>query len=292
MKCEQVQDLIRQYDLLTEKERSSLEDHVHQCSSCQKYKKEFQQLNEALTIIAITEDVHLKRKPKRLRKFHFRKHLLAAALLFVLLAAGFSLTPTGSASIQQAISFLLFAKIDNMNEPLPEKNGKQKALYAVIEMNSGIILKSYSTGDKSRIEDGKGNYEIMIEKNLYSYNKQKNVFTIETLPEEFGNYEARLFRNAGENNVQYIGTDTFFGRTVDKFKVNIPNEYKEEYWFDKKFGQLLRSVVIQEGEKIVNFTVRDLKEIEIAPNSKLFHVDPPKGAKIIDNRTDHAAAGC
>jgi hypothetical protein len=291
MKCYEYQDLILQYDMLNDKEQKQLQQHMQTCTDCQSYYERFLKMSEALDMIAIEEglddssNIPTNKHKKRTLRFGW-KQLLLAASIFLLVGIGFSVTTTGQASIQKALHLLLAEKAENNNNPLPEVNGKQKVLYTVVESEDGTIIKSYTTGDKSRIEDESGNYDIIVGKKIVSYYKKENVFIIDELMYEYGEYEAKLFESMDDSKIQYLGTDSLFDRPVEKYRVEIEEGRFDELWFDRKYEQLLKSFTIDNGKKINESKVLELKEIELDVDSKLFDLTPPKGAKVM-NRDEY-----
>lgn len=289
MKCSDYQDLILQYDMLNEKDQQEIQQHIQTCTECRKYYEMFQQMNEALDIIAINEDIDrsidnaIEPSFKKPKSFGW-KNLLIAASIFLLVSVGFSITPTGQAAIQKALHILLAEKAEKSNDPLPEVNGKQKALYAVVKNEDGTISKIHTTGDKSRIEDKAGNYDIMVGKKYVSYHKEDNTFIIDELMYEYGEYEAKLFGSMDDSKIQYLGKDTFFDRPVEKYKVEILDGRFDEYWFDQEYGQVLRVFTIHKGKRTEGSQLLELKEIELEKDSELFDLTPPEGAEIIDQR--------
>ncbi|WP_243293159.1 hypothetical protein [Bacillus sp. FJAT-47783] len=289
---EMYQDLILQYDLLDEREKQQVDEHIKTCKQCERYFETFQQMNEALDLISIEDNIeefqneandHSLHK----KRIHFSKWKQFVLTVSLLLIVGFSIsfTTPGKAAIQKALNRLLAEKVMEDNKPLPKKDGKQKVLYSVCEDVDGGIFKTYSTGDKVRIEHEFG-YDIMINETAYHYNKSEHTFTIEEIRgmDDF----ASFLKNKDENDIKYLGTDTFFGRPVEKYSVKIDEFYTDEYWFDKKYGKVIRVFTIHNGNKEEDSNIIELKEIEIDPNSDLFDTTPPKGAKVIDHRNSES----
>jgi len=292
MKCSDYQDLILQYDMLNEEEQQKVEQHIKTCDECHRYYEMFQQMNEALDIIAIEEDIERSNQNsieeiyKKRKSFGWKNFLLAASVL-LLVSIGFSFTPTGQAAIQKALNIFLAEKAEKSNDPLPEVNGKQKALYAVVQHEDGTIVKVHTTGDKTRIEHENGSYDIMVGKKFVSYHKEENIFIIDELMYEYGEYEAKLFESMDESKIEYLGTDTYLNRPVEKYKVEIGEGRFDEYWFDQEYGQVLRVFTIHKDERTEGSKLLELKEIELEKNSKLFDLTPPEGAEVIHQQSQN-----
>ncbi|WP_243387126.1 hypothetical protein [Bacillus kexueae] len=291
---EEYQDLILQYDMLDENEKRQVDDHIQTCQQCQQYFHLFVEMNEALDILAIEEDIdELKEQqidnvtplPKKRSQPIWKKFALAASLL-IMVTVSFAFTEQGQAAIQKALNLLVAEKVLEGAKPLPEKEGKQVALYSKEKVN-GIIMESYSIGDELRIEDEFGNYRIITPDTTYIYNKEENTFTIEQI-EGGAEWESSFIAEKSNDNIQYLGTDEYFGREVEKYLIKHDEVYSDEYWFDKEYNQIIRVIEFHSGIREERAETLELKEITIDKDSELFDTSPPEGAEVIDLRNQES----
>lgn len=209
-----------------------------------------------------------------------------ARLSGIIIGISFAFTSQGQAAIQKAINLILAEKVQKDSTPLPKKEGKQIALYSLAENEDGQI-ESYTIGDQYRIEDDAGNYRIITKDTAYVFNKNENTFTIEKI-EGSASWFSSFIKSQKEENIQYLGTDEFFGREVEKYLIKYDEIYADEYWFDKKYGKIIRVIEYHSGIREEQFKTIVLKEITIDKDSYLFDTTPPDGAKVIDLRDEQS----
>lgn len=231
-----------------------------------------------------TENVNIKsvinKKGKKQLKNVFKwNYTVASLLIMIVLSVGMWNIPTVKAAIsetiEKAISLVIsdnFSDIqDNLNKMPPTL-----AFMGVEISPDGRKLTTYLSGEKEFKKYENGDYTVSDGKLVGRYDKEKNTFTIWKNKRSTQSFEEELIKGMDKSKIQKLGSDSFLGRTVDKYLI----EGNTELWFDQETKLILREINVNGDQRVEDSKVIDFKD-KVEVNANFFEVKPPKGAKEI-----------
>jgi outer membrane lipoprotein-sorting protein len=291
MSCEKCQDKILIFDQLSEAEQDTLLEHIGECDECSEAFEQFLQLEEALDIILEDEAVIIPQKiVKKPNPYKYLKRAaLICASLFIICLAAWN-TPPVKAAIEKALNELIGNKFLEMDKPLEhggedkeKKKDKAKIIYIEYEQSNGERYKSYISGVHYREEFTNGEIRVSNGKLRKVYSKEENTFTITELMGNASQMTQEIFKEMNPDQIKSLGETTIADRKADRYEITFSEEMIAEFWFDKETGYIVKEMpifdgkAVDDGPKVVEFEVKEYDK-----NHKLFELEPPEGAEIIE----------
>lgn len=276
MNCEEYRDLIIESTIekLPKRKAKDLSTHLHTCETCRTYSK-----NAGLTEKGLQE-VYSVYKPLRKSKKSVMTLSAAVAICFIALVGTLWNIPAVKASVQDALNIVVSDKFENMTE-LSEVD----VIKTVEKIRNGEEITTYINGQIERTENEYGDYTISDGDVIASYDQEKNIFLIEKNSNPGIAVEETIFSEMNPSKIQSIGTEEFFGRTIEKYLI-AEGEGSDQYlelWFDQKTDLLVREIEGNGEARKEESEIIELNFSEEVPESK-FSMVPPDGAKVIDER--------
>ncbi|MFE4709212.1 outer membrane lipoprotein carrier protein LolA [Peribacillus simplex] len=241
-------------------------------------------LQRAANQYEFTENVNIKSVIKKKGKKQLKNLLkwnYAVASLFIMtvLSVGMWNIPTVKADINELVKKAFNLVIsDNYSDMQDNLNKMPSSLaFVSVEVSSdGSKLTTYLSGEKEFEKYENGDYTVSDGKLVGQYDKEKNTFTIWKNNRSSQSFEEELFKGMDNSKIQKLGSDSFLGRTVDKYLI----EGNTELWFDQETKLILREINVNGNQRVEDSKVIDFK-INVEVNANFFEVKPPKGAKVI-----------
>lgn len=245
-------------------------------------------LKEALQSAAnqyeFTENVNIKsvinKKGKKQLKNVFKWNYAVASLLIMTgLMVGMWNIPTVKAAIsetiEKAINLVISGNFSDIQNNL-NKMPPTLAFMGVEISPDGRKLTTYLSGEKEFKKYENGDYTVSDGKLVGQFDKEKNTFTIRINNRSSQSFEEELFKGMDKSKIQKLGSDSFLGRTVDKYLI----EGNTELWFDQETKLILREINVNGDQRVEDSKVIDFK-VNVEVNANFFEVKPPKGAKVM-----------
>ncbi|WP_227940475.1 LolA family protein [Alkalihalobacillus deserti] len=219
-----------------------------------------------------------KKEQKRFKR-GFKSNFIVASLLLVTVLSIVNIPyvkATMTETVEKAINLVIS---DNYSELQDNLNTMPPTLAIVgTEITpDGRKLTTYLSGEKELQKYENGDYSVSDGKLIGQYDIEKNTFTIWKYERPSTSFEEEYFKGIDESKIQSLGTDTFLGRTVDKYLI----EGSVELWFDQETKLILREFSVNGEQRIEDSKAFDIK-FDVEVDANFFEVKPPTGAKVIE----------